>query len=688
MAVSAGAMGTLVREASLWHLDGRIPGVDSRSEMCGIVGFVEHLPRGTQAARRLAEDMCRTVAHRGPDGEGVFVDLDGKIALGHRRLSIIDLSELGAQPMSSPSGRYEIVFNGEIYGFHELARGLSECGVKFRGYSDTEVFLGAIDMYGIEGALKRVGGMFAFAVFDRQERTLVLARDRIGKKPLYIGVQNGALVFGSELKALRRHPSFELSELNQSGLSLYLKYGYIPSPHTIYEGVVKLPPGHWVEVSADEALPSARALVDRASAFWSAREVAADGVHSRLKEEPDALALLDKNLRAAVAERMISDVPLGAFLSGGIDSSLVCALMQEQSETKVRTFTIRFLEADRNEADEAAAVAAHLGTDHSELTATADSALELLEELPTVFDEPFADPSQVPTLLVSRLARQHVTVALSGDGGDESFGGYRHYKLMTQFEALRKLFPTAMWERVADGRLPLLERGLLAGRQILPLHFRKEVSADRLRKLARIMLQPEFRSRVQMFVSLWNDDLNLMYGGGETASHYTGTELPEGLDPVEQMMLIDTLMYLPDDVMTKVDRCSMAEGLEMRAPLLDHRVVAAAWRLPKSLRINRSHGKVALRKLLARRMPVELFDRPKRGFGVPMNDWLRGPLRDRAAEVLSPSRLSDLGLDAAVGDRRWAEHLAGKRNWGASIWSLLVYDAWHKRWMRTPRFSC
>lgn len=649
--------------------------------MCGLAGFIDYAPRERAVACATLKRMTDVIAHRGPDGEGAWLDSDARVCLGHRRLSIIDLSETGAQPMVSESGRYTIVYNGEIYGFLELRAELEARGTRFRGQSDTEVLLAAVEAFGFEGALLRLNGMFAFALYDRTSRRLFLARDRLGKKPLYIGVKKDTVVFGSELKSLRAHPDFAAPQIDLNALSLFVRHNYIPAPYSIYRDVFKLLPGSWIALSVDERPLSVEAILEAAKPFWSAFDVAERGAAERIEDEEESLNQLDATLKTAVRHRMVSDVPVGAFLSGGIDSSLVTALMQEVSSGQVNTYTIRFTEKEYNEAEVAAAIARHLKTNHTELTATPQMALDMVDRIPEVYDEPFADPSQIPTLLVSKLAREGVTVALSGDGGDECFGGYNRYAQMMAFDRLARKVPSIALRAAQAMPISLLDAAVKLGRNFIPAAFRAEASGDRIKKLAEILKHRDFDQKYLAFVSQWGSPSDIVLGGQEPTTELTSGRIPIGLRQVERMMYLDMVSYLPDDILVKVDRASMAVSLEMRAPLLDHRVVEAAWRAPRSLCLAGSKGKIALRRLLARRVPEELFDRPKRGFGIPVNSWLRGPLRDWTSDLLSPARLRRDGLfDADAVGARWKDHLSGDRNWGGQLWTILIFNTWYHHW--------
>jgi asparagine synthase (glutamine-hydrolysing) len=650
--------------------------------MCGIAGFVSYRPPGKASSHRALGPMVDSLVHRGPDAQGAWVDEDGRVALGHRRLAVIDVSEAGAQPMHSASGRYTIVFNGEIYGFLDARKRLEQVGVCFRGHSDTEVLLALIERGGIGQAIAQFAGMFAIAIFDRQTREITFVRDRLGKKPLYIGLAKDTLVFGSELKALLANPHFDTPPLDLEALGLYMRYGYVPSPRSIFEGVVKLPPGSSLTLPVDQPPASTAELLKRVHSYWSAYDIVANGIETRIEDETEALEQFERTLETAIEERLVADVPLGVFLSGGIDSSLIAAKTAALTRQKPRTLTIRFGEERFNEADFAAEIARHLGTEHLELTLTPQAALDAVQELPRVFDEPLADPSQLPTLLVSRLAREHVTVVLSGDGGDEILGGYSRYAMMLQMEKLARKVPSFLPELVSAVPTGLFDRGLGFAGQLLPKRMREELTADRIGKLAEVLRQGTFRDRYREFISQWHPGELFLMARRNTPCAYGSAVVPEGLDHLATLMYLDTIAYMPDDVLVKVDRASMAESLEVRSPLLDHRVFAMAWRMPDALRVSsEGAGKIALRRILEKHVPRELFDRPKQGFSVPLNDWLRGPLRQFAGDMLSPDRIARGGLfDHRLIERRWSEHLSGKRNWGQHLWTLIMFEVWKDRW--------
>ncbi|HEY0336221.1 MAG TPA: asparagine synthase (glutamine-hydrolyzing) [Burkholderiales bacterium] len=645
--------------------------------MCGFCGFIQ-IDRVVEptAMAAVVERMADTLRHRGPDDSGSWVDANTGVALGHRRLSIIDLSPEGHQPMTSRSGRYVIVFNGEIYNFRELRLELDALGAGWRGHSDTEVMLAAFEAWGIDGALRRFNGMFAFALWDRTDRALYLARDRLGEKPLYYGWIGKTFVFGSELKALKAHPMWR-SDIDRNALAAYLRHNYVPAPHSIYTGIAKLPPAHFLKMSVSDT----RASVPQP--YWSLRAAAEDGVAHPLDIDDDtAVAELDRLLRDAVARRMVADVPVGVFLSGGIDSSTVVALMQAQSTRPVRSFSIGFAEEAYNEARHAKAVAHHLGTDHTELYVTPHEAMSVIPQLPAIYDEPFADSSQIPTFLVSQLARTHVTVTLSGDGGDELFCGYVRY-----------FWGRRIWNRI--GRLPYRLRALAADalhtlspaswntlfagvNRVMASTAVGELTGDRMHKLASVLGVRTPDALYHGLVSHWPQPESIVYGSHEAPTALTDqSQWARLADFTQRMMYLDAVTYLPDDILVKVDRATMAVSLEARVPLLDHRVVEFAWRVPLSRKSRNEQGKWLLRQVLYRYVPQALIDRPKMGFGVPIDSWLRGPLRAWAEELLDEHRLRQQGyLDPAPIRTKWAEHLSGSRNWQYWLWDILMFQAW------------
>jgi asparagine synthase (glutamine-hydrolysing) len=644
--------------------------------MCGLAGFVD-CARETpgEALGAIATRMAETLRHRGPDSGGAFADPAAGIALGFRRLAIVDLTEDGNQPMTSACGRYVIVFNGEIYNFTELRAQLEGAGHRFRGRSDTEVLLAAFTAWGVPAAMPRLNGMFAFAVWDRRERLLHLAVDRVGEKPMYYGWSGTTFLFGSELKALRAHPGFRAG-IDRDALALYLRHKYVPAPWSIYQGVRKLPPATVLTVGVGTPGHSPAPVP-----YWSARSVAESGADHGLGPA-EATDRLDELLRDAVARRMVADVPLGAFLSGGVDSSTVVALMQAQSSRPVRTFTIGYDDPDFNEAVDAKAVAAHLGTDHTELYVSPRDCMAVIPRLPGLYDEPFADSSQIAVFLVSQLARRHVTVSLSGDGGDELFGGYNRYRWVP-----------GVWRQAS--RIPRPLRGAAAGlltsrspeawqrllRRAGPLAPRTadhRLAGDKLHKLAGVLGLDSPEAIYLDLVSHWKQPNALVRGASELPTAVTDPgQWADVPGVVEHMMYLDLVTYLPGDILVKLDRASMGVSLEGRVPLLDHRVVELAWRVPMDLKIRDGQTKWLLRQVLYRYVPRQLIERPKMGFGVPIDRWLRGPLRDWAETLLAADRLSADGyLDPAQVRDRWAEHLSGRRDWQYHLWDVLMFQAW------------
>jgi asparagine synthase (glutamine-hydrolysing) len=635
--------------------------------MCGIAGIWRLAGAPTEALTAQSRAMTDAIAYRGPDGDGHWSDPAVGIALGHRRLAIIDLTPTGLQPMTSHDGRIILTYNGELYNRAEMA---AELDRPWRGTSDTEVLLEAIAAFGIEGALKRTNGLFAFAAFDRGTRTLHLARDRLGIKPLYWTRQGGTFAFASELKALRAVDGLRFA-LDSGALASYLRYACVPAPGTIFRDVAKLAPGHRLEASA------AGVTVHR---YWDVAAIARRGQQALdLRPEADLVEELDGLLADAVARQMVSDVPLGAFLSGGIDSSTVVALMQRAATRPVKTFSIGFREQAFDEAASAKSVAHHLGTDHTELMLSAADAQAIIPQLPSIYDEPFADSSQLPTFLVSRLAGAQVTVALSGDGGDEVFGGYVRYQGIARIAAVARRLPGPLRrgaaraiELVSADAWDMLARGL--PRRLTPSH-----PGDKIRKGAAVFGESDPLDMYRRVVSLTPEPVRLLPGVAEPADVVArlGAET-RGLDTVGKLRLLDMLTYLPDDILTKVDRASMAVSLEARVPLLDHRVVEFAWRLPTDRLIAAGEGKRPLRAVLARYVPKALVDRPKTGFGIPVGEWLKGPLRPWAEDLLSPGALSDGLFDRAAVRRWFDEFLAGRRDAQHGLWALLQFQAWRR----------
>lgn len=638
--------------------------------MCGITGFWRSSSQSEAALTETARRMADALRLRGPDDAGVWADAEAGVAFGHRRLAILDLSPAGHQPMVSACGRYVIAFNGEVYNHIELRQELGD--IAWRGHSDTETLLAGIAVWGLEATLQRCVGMFAIALWDRQARTLQLARDRFGEKPLYYGWVGRDFLFGSELKALKAYPGFA-APVSREALAQYLRFMYVPAPLSIYEGIYKLEPGCLLTVAG----LSSGVQVKR---WWALADVVQAGLNDPFLAEAEALQLLEERLADAVRLQSLADVPLGAFLSGGVDSSAIVALMQQQAARPVKTFTVGFAEAGFDESPHARAVAQHLGTEHHELFVTAPEARSVITGLPQMYDEPFADSSQIPTHLVCRVARQQVTVALSGDAGDELFGGYNRY-----------FWGPRIWNRLAWLPFPL-RRGLGGAIRALPAGGWDALSGlagvsrlgDKAHKLAaRLDSVRGMDDLYWSLVSEWPDTAGLVLGGGsparvgwaEAAIH--GAEVPPGLDPVQRMMYRDAMTYLPDDILCKVDRAAMACSLETRVPFLDHRVAELAWRLPQPMKIRGKTGKWALRQVLYKHVPRELIERPKAGFAIPVGQWLRGPLRDWAEALLDESRLAREGyLDPAPILETWRQHLSGRYDWTPRLWSVLMFQAW------------
>jgi asparagine synthase (glutamine-hydrolysing) len=625
----------------------------------------------TAELERIALAMASTLGHRGPDDDGIWVDAEVGIAFAHRRLAIRDLSPTGHQPMRSADGRFVLIYNGEVYNADELRAELD--GVHFRGNSDTEVVLEACARWGVEAAATRLIGMFAFAFWDRRERMLTLVRDRLGIKPLFWSTHAGVLSFASELKALRPIPGWN-PPIDRSALAAFMRHGYVPAPHSIFVDTHKLDAGQLL-IHRPGRAPELRT-------WWSLRERLPELSEAPIHDLGEATAQLDDLLRDAVRRRMIADVPLGAFLSGGIDSSTVVALMQAQSSRPVRTFSIGFWEPRYDEAMHAAAVAAHLGTDHTELYVTADQALDVIPDLPRHWDEPFADSSQIPTLLVSRMARDQVKVALSGDGADELFGGYTRYAWTERIWNAMRRIPAPLRAAGAAALLRVRPGAWSRLAHAVPARWRPTHPADRVRKLSELAGLAAPEALYRDLVSHWKDPAALVLGTDEARGALWDPSLRGAVGSLsEWMQLVDTMTYLPDDILTKVDRASMAVGLEARVPILDHRVVELAWRMPAQVRCAGGVPKAVLRRVLAAHVPDALVGRPKMGFGVPIDSWLRGPLRDWADALLDPHRLREAGyVDPAIVGPIWRTHLSGRADEHYRVWNVLTFCAWHEMW--------
>lgn len=661
--------------------------------MCGIAGLFDvSRARSAETLEHAVRRMAATLHHRGPDDRGHWIDPASGIALGHTRLSILDLSPNGHQPMASETGRFVMVFNGEIYNHQALAMDLRARGASFRGHSDTEVLLAGFEHWGLPETLTCAIGMFAIAVWDQQEKVLHLARDRMGEKPLFYGWRGKTLIFGSELKALRAYPEWQ-GEVDPDALGRYLRLGYVPSPHSLYRGIYKLTPGSWLSIphsaGADTRFSPVPDDAQNGSLsprrFWSISRLAHEARTVATLPDQDAVLQLENLLRTVVREQMIADVPLGAFLSGGIDSSLVVALMQAESTRPVRTFTIGFEEAGFNEAEHARDVAAHLGTEHTELYINSTQALEMVPKLASVYDEPMADSAQIPTLLVSQLARRHVTVALSGDGGDEIFGGYNRYRLAGQLarlaarvpgpvrrglsRVLTSLQPT-QWDRILRSLQPFSKSAFL----------RQPRLGNRFHKFASALRPDSLPGIYQSQVSFWSNPQQVLCQAAMHEAPWLHERDDTSMDPLHRMLCWDQQNYLPDDHLVRVDRASMSTALEVRAPLLDARIVSHSWQLPSSLKVRGGVGKWILRQVLYRHVPASIVERPKMGFSVPIEHWLRGALRDWAEGLLDRTALAQEGLLCPDTVRKtWEQHLAGHTDAHHELWAVLLYLDWRRQ---------
>lgn len=666
--------------------------------MCGCTGFLSAGAPSMGELESAVQGMTATLRHRGPDDAGLWIDGKAGVALGHRRLSILDLSPAGQQPMHSACQRYVITFNGEIYNHQALknkVQGENRKQTPWRGHSDTETLLEAFAQWGVVETLKRCTGMFALAVWDRQTRMLTLARDRFGEKPLYYGFARGSvggyggrvygsgpMLFGSELKALMAHPEWR-GKLATDVLEGYLRFGCVGGEVSIFQGVAKLPPGSLLQVSADDVLAGE---LPTSVAWWSAERAASDAIQAGRIEDPEtAISAVEQALSQSVRRQMLADVPLGAFLSGGIDSSLIVSLMQQHADTPVRTFSVGFDDARYDESPHAEAVAAHLGTEHLTLQATSRMALDLVPQLPELYDEPFADSSQLPTALICRLIREHVSVALSGDAGDELFGGYnRHLWVPRIWHQLKRLpLPTRRALAVTLSAIPShrYDRLMQLGGRLLPSRLRLRTFGEKLHKLSAVLASPGERALFAGVTAMNHQPAELLAGQGPERA-------PDALFPalqqftgVEWMLLMDTLHYMVDDVLVKVDRASMASSLEVRVPFLDPEVFHTAWRIPAEFKLRDGQGKWVLRQLLYRHVPRELIERPKMGFAVPLDAWLRGPLRPWVEDLFSSASLKALPLlDTRQVQLLWQAHLRGQGHHAQQLWTVLQLLAWQRRW--------
>lgn len=648
--------------------------------MCGITGFLSGESTSQDVATRLIECMTDTLVHRGPDDEGTWVDTNHGVALGHRRLSIIDLSAAGQQPMTSPDGRFVVTLNGEIYNYQDLRTELSEHHYRFRGNSDTEVAAVAFQHFGIAEALERFTGMFAFAVWDREKKVLSLARDRMGEKPLYYALLENDFLYGSELKALRQFPGWNRS-IDTDALGLLLRHCYIPGHRTIYQDVYKLEPGCLLQIGSRAGIEK-----PKITPYWSVDSLAHR--ESRISETTEVIRGLEETLLNTIEKQMISDVPLGAFLSGGVDSSLIVAMMQKLSSRKIRTFSIGFDEAEYNEAHFAAAVAEHIQTDHTELYVSPQQALDVIPKLPLIYDEPFADSSQIPTYLVSALTREHVTVALSGDGGDELFGGYGRYQVGRDRWSEVERYPSWLRNYVAPALSSLpyehLDKLLAILNKFSGNKIRFPMTNNRIQQKLKRVSGESMHDIYNQLLTLWPEPGAIVKGfGGVDVIQDLQPSLEPLSDFTERMMLTDIHTYLPDDIMVKVDRASMACSLEVRAPFLDPAVVDFAWSISPEIRLMDGQGKWPLREILHNYVPRHLVDRPKMGFGVPIDHWLRNELREWGENLLSVASLSDHGL-FHVGPIRekWLAHQKGDANWHYWLWPVLMFQAWYRHYER------
>ena len=646
--------------------------------MCGINGFYS---KSSSTFNNVIDKMNSAVLHRGPDKNGTWLDKNSGIVLGHQRLSILDLSSKGNQPMKSISGRFVITYNGEIYNHLKIREELKKnnTNIKWRGSSDTETLLESIDFWGIEKTLSKIEGMFAFGLWDKKIRSLILARDRIGEKPIYYGWQgkdyNKVFLFGSELKSLKIHPEFN-GEINRDAITLQLRHNCIPAPYTIYKDIYKLLPGHYLELNQNDLT---KKLLNSPKQYWSLTNIIMNSNKNKLKfNEAKIEEDLEKNLKISIENQMISDVPIGAFLSGGIDSSTVVALMQSKSIKPVKTFTVGFNENDFSEAKYAKKIAKHLGTNHTELYVSSKEAMEVIPKISTIYDEPFSDSSQIPTYLVSQLTKQHVKVAISGDGGDELFCGYNRYLMTEKLSTLFRFMPRILREILAYLIQSISPQNLNRVSKLLPNLNQIVNFGDKMHKGANILNAKKFSDIYYNLCSHWQNPTNVVINSEEPATLLTKFKPDLSyLNTQQQMMVLDLLTYLPDDILVKVDRAAMASSLETRIPFLDHNFIEYVFKIPHTLKFKNGQGKWILKKILNKYVPSNLTERPKMGFEIPLGTWLRGPLRDWAEDLLNEKKLVQQNyFNPKLVRDKWSEHLSEKKNWQHHLWDILMFQAW------------
>jgi len=649
--------------------------------MCGISGYYS---KSSSINQGIINKMNLAISHRGPDSSGVWLDKKYGIVLGHQRLSIIDLSGAGKQPMASNSGRFILTYNGEIYNHLEIRAELekNKSFIKWQGRSDTETLIEALDFWGIETTLKKIEGMFAFGLWDKKKHCLTLARDRIGEKPLYFGWQgigtDKAFIFGSELKALKAHPAFK-GEINRDAISLQLRHSCIPAPYSIYKNINKLLPGHYLQLKESDL---EKGLLPSSINYWSLIENAIYGNNNLLKiNDIDIQNELENLLKLSVKKQMISDVPLGVFLSGGIDSSLISALLQSHSNKPIKTFTIGFNENDYSEAHHAKKIASHLSTEHTELYVSSKQAMEVIPKLPYIYDEPFSDTSQIPTFLVSQIAKKNVKVALSGDGGDELFCGYNRYVFSKKFTSILNLMPLSLRKIISSSLTLIPPHKWDQLSKFLPSSYQYSEFGNKIYKGANALEAKDLYELYNILCSSWQNPTSVVLNSQEPSTLLTKLKFQIGkLNNQQKMMALDFLTYLPDDILVKVDRASMASSLETRAPMLDHKLIEYVWKIPHSLKLRDGNGKWILRKILKKYIPEKLTERPKMGFGIPIESWLRGPLRDWTENLLEEKKLEEEGyFNSKLIRKKWRDHLHGKNNWHKQLWDILMFQAWNEK---------